>query len=73
MVIPANFKDLHGWADCVDGLIRIVKQRNKMHNVPVRVIVGHVHLVREHAAPGGIDNIWLVNNHVYLDTYWTVY
>jgi len=44
-----------------------------MHIVPVGAIVGLAHLVRENAAVGGIDSIWLVNNHVYLDTYWTVY
>ena len=23
--IPTMFKDLHGWADCIDGFIRVVK------------------------------------------------
>jgi hypothetical protein len=73
VVIPTKFKDLHGWADCVDGFIRVVKQTNKMHIVPVGAIVGPAHLVRENAASGGIDSVWLVNNHVDLDTYWTVY
>jgi hypothetical protein len=73
VVIPTMFKDLHGWADCVDGFIRIVKHTNKMHNVPVGAIVRLAHLAREHAASGGIDSVWLANNHVDLDTYWTVY
>jgi len=72
VVIPMKFKDLHGWADCVDGFIRVVKQTNKMHIVPVGAIVGPAHLVRENAALGG-DSVWLVNNHADLDTYWTVY
>ena len=38
-VIPTKFKDLHGWADCVDGFIRVVKQTNKMHIVPLGAIV----------------------------------
>jgi len=73
VVIPTKYKDLHGWADCVDGFIRVVKQTNKMHIVPVGAVVGLAHLVRENAASGGIDSVWLVNNHVDFDTYWTVY
>ena len=73
MLIPTKYNDLHGWADCVDGFIRVVKQTNEMHIVPIRAIVGPAHAVREDAASGGIDSIWLVNNHVDLDTYWTVY
>jgi len=44
-----------------------------MHNVPVGAIVGPAHLVRENAASDSIDSAWLANNHVDLDTYWTVY
>ena len=44
-----------------------------MHIVPVGAIVGLAHLVRQNAASVWIDSIWLVNNHVDLDTYWTVY
>jgi len=73
VVIPTKFKDLRGWADCVDGFIRVVKRTNKMHIVPVGAIVALAHLVRENAASGGIDSMWLVNNHIDLDTYWTVY
>jgi len=73
VVIPTKFKDLHGWADCVDRFIRVVKQTNKIHMVPIGAIVGPAHLVWENAALGGIDSVWLVNNHVDLDTYWTVY
>ena len=69
VVIPTKYKDLHGWADCVDGFIRVVKQMNKMHIVPVGAIVGLAHLVRENAALGSMDSVWLVNNHVDLDTY----
>jgi len=74
VVIPTKYKDPQGWANCVDGFIRVVKQTDKMHIVPVGVIVGPAHLVREnHAASDRIDSVWLVNNHVDLDTYWTVY
>ena len=73
VVIPTKYKDIHGWANCVDGCIQVVKQTNKMHIVPIGSIVGPAHLVRENATSGGIDRIWLVNNHVDLDTYWTVY
>jgi hypothetical protein len=34
-VIPTKYKHLHGWADCVDGLIWVVKQTNMMHILPV--------------------------------------
>jgi len=44
-----------------------------MHIVPVGAVVGQAHLVCENAASGGIDSVWLVNNHVDLDTDWTVY
>jgi len=26
VLIPTKYKDPHGWADCVDGFIRVVKQ-----------------------------------------------
>jgi len=73
VVIPTKYKDPQGWGDCVDGLIRIVKQTDKMHIVPVGAIVGPAHLVQENAASDRIDSVWLVDNHVDLDTYWTVY
>jgi len=73
VVIPTQFKDVHSLADCVDGFIRVVKQTNKMHIVRFGAIVGPAHLVRENVASGGIDSVWLVNDHVDLDTYWTVY
>jgi len=66
-------KDLHGWAGCVDGLIRVVKQTDMIHIVPVGAIVGPAHSVRKNAARDRIDSVWLVYNHVDLDTYWTVY
>jgi len=73
VVIPTKYKDPHGRADCVDGFIRVVKQTDKMHIVLVGANVGPAHLVRENAASDRIDSVWLVNNHVDLDTYWTVY
>ena len=73
VVIPTKYKDHHGWADCVDGFIRVVKLMNKMHIVPVGAMVGPAHLVWDNAASGGIDSVWVVNYHVDLDTYWTEY
>jgi hypothetical protein len=72
VVTPTNFKGLYGWADCVDEFIRVVKQMNKMHIVPLGAIDGPEYLVWEKAALGGIDSIWLVNYHDDLDTYWAV-
>jgi len=72
-VIPTNYKDPHGWADCVDGFIRVVKQTDIMHKVPVRAIVGPARLVRENAASDQINSVWLVSNHMDSDTYWTIY
>jgi hypothetical protein len=45
VVIPTKFKELRGWADCVDGIIRVVEQMNKMHIVPVGAIVEQAYLV----------------------------
>jgi hypothetical protein len=55
------------------AFIWVVKQMNTMHIVTVEAIVGQAHLVRENAASGGIDSIWLINNHVDFDIHWTVY
>jgi len=74
VVIATKYNDLHGWADCVDGFIWVVKQTDRMHIVPAGAIVGPAHLVQENdAASDRIDSVWLVNHHVDLDTYWTVY
>jgi hypothetical protein len=71
--ITTLYKDLHGWADCVDGFIWVVKHTNKMYIEHVGAIVGPAHLVWDNAALGSMDSVWLVNDHVNLDTYWTVY
>jgi len=73
VVIPIKYKVRHGWADCVDGYIRVVEQTDMIHIEPVGAIVGLAHLVQENAASDRIDSAWLVNDHVDLDTYWTVY
>jgi len=68
------YRDPHGWADCVDRFIWVVKQTDKMHIVPGGAIVGPANLVRENnAASDRINSVWLVNNAVDFDTYWTVY
>jgi hypothetical protein len=43
--IPTKYKDPHGWADCVDRFIQVVKQTDMIHIVPVEAIVGLAHLV----------------------------
>jgi len=74
VVISTKYKNPDGWGDYVDGFVQVVKQTDKMHIVPVRAIVGPAQLVQENnAALDRIDSVWLVNNHVDLDTYWTVY
>jgi len=74
VVIPTKYKDPHSWADLVDTFIWVVKQTDKMHIVPVGAIVGPAHLVGENnAASDRINSVWLVNYHVDLNTYWTVY
>jgi len=59
VVVPTKFKDLHGWADSVDGFIQVVKQTDMMDIVPVGAIVGPAHLVRENAASDWIDRVWI--------------
>jgi len=73
VVIKRKYKDLHYWSDCVDRFIRVIKQTDKMHITSVEAIVGPAHLVQENnAASDRIDSVWLVNNHLDLETYWTV-
>jgi len=31
LAIPTKYNDLHGWAECVDEFIRVVKQTKKKH------------------------------------------
>jgi hypothetical protein len=73
VVVPTNYKDLHGWSDCDDGFIRVVTQTNKMHLTPVGAIVRPTHIVRKNAASGGIDWAWHVINLLDVDNYCTVY
>jgi len=65
-------QDLHGWTDWVDVFIRVAEQRNILHVVSIGDVVGPAHWVRENAAAGSIDSIWLVNTQVDVNTYWTV-
>ena len=44
-----------------------------LHVVPVGAIVELAHLEQENAVSDSIDSIWVVNYHVDLNTYWTVY
>jgi hypothetical protein len=69
VVIPTKYKDPHGWPNCVDRFIRVVKETNMMYIIPIGAIVGPAHLVRANAALGNINRVWRVNNHVDLDTY----
>jgi len=72
VVVSPKFKDLHSWADSVDGFIQVIKQTDMIHNVHVGSIVGLADSVQENAASDKIDSVWLVNNHVDFDIYWTV-
>jgi len=72
VMTSTSYKDPHGWADCIDRFIQIVKQLNQRHIVPTRGMVGLVHLVPENAASGRVDRIWLLNNHSDSDTNWIV-
>lgn len=65
--------DRHGWADCFDGFMWVVKQRDLIHIVTVGANIGPAHSVQENAASERIVSIWLVNNHIDLDTYQNVY
>jgi len=58
VVIPTKYKDPHGWADCVDRFIRVVKQTDTVHIVPDGAMVGPAHLVREkYAASDRIHSV----------------
>jgi hypothetical protein len=71
-VVPTKCKDAHGWSDCIDRFIRVVKQTDMMHVVLVEAIVGPANLVSENAAWNRTDSLWLVNHQVDSDTYCTV-
>jgi len=75
VVISTKYKDPHVWDDWVDRSIWVAKLTDKMHIIPVGAIIRPAHLVEEweNAASDRIDSIWLVRNHVDLDTYWTAY
>jgi hypothetical protein len=72
-MIQTKYNDPASWADCVEGFIRVVKQTDKLHIVPVGAIIGPAQLVRENAASDRINSVWRRNDNVDLDTYWTVY
>jgi hypothetical protein len=72
VMIPTICKDPHSRVDCVDKFIQVVNETEMKHIVPVGAIVGPAHFVQENAASSRIDSIWLVNNHVDIDTCWTV-
>jgi hypothetical protein len=72
VVIPTQYKDLHCWAYHISRYIPVVEDTDIMHIVPLGVFVGLAHLVRQHAVSDRVNGVWLVNNHVDLDTYWTV-
>jgi len=73
VVVPTKYNDWNGWANCVDRFIRVVKQTDMTHIVPVGAIVGLARLVRENAECDRIDSLWLVSDYVDLDTYWIIY
>jgi len=40
VVIPTKYKNTHGWADCVDRFIQVVKETNKIDIVSIGARVG---------------------------------
>lgn len=69
VVIPTRDKNVTGWADCVDRFIWIVKQTDLLYIVHVRAIVGPSHLGQQNVTSARINSVWLVYNHVNIDTY----
>jgi len=72
VVIPTQYNDLLGWAECVVRFIWVGRRTDKKHIVPVGANIGLAQLVWENPASDRIDRVWLENNHMELDTYWTV-
>jgi len=72
-VIPTRYNDLHRLVDCVDAFIQVVQLTVTVHIGLIRAVVEWAHLEQENAALGCINSISLLNNHVDLDTYSTVY
>ena len=73
MVIPTQYNDYYGRADCIDVVIQVAKQTEIIQFVPVGAIAGLEYLVPDNATLNMIDCVWLVNNHMELDTYWMEY
>jgi len=67
------YKDLHGWADCIDRVIQIIQQTDERHIVLHEAIVGSRKLVRWNAELDRINTVWFVNNDVDPNIYSTVY
>jgi len=72
-MITTQYKVEHGWANCIDGFRKVATHTYQLHIIRIGAMVGPAHLVEENPASGSIDSVCLVNNHVVLDTYWTVY
>lgn len=64
VVIETKYKHLHGWANCVDSIIQVVKLATKMHLMSISVIVDLAHLVQHNAGADRIDGIRLEYNYV---------
>jgi hypothetical protein len=67
------YDDCHGCTDCADCFIWVVKPSNTIHVAHIEATNRPAHLVQGYAALERIICIWLVNNPVDLDTYWTVH
>jgi hypothetical protein len=63
------FNNIQDWADCLEGLIQVIKQKNMMHIVLVAGIFAPAHWLRENAALDDTDSVSLLNPHCDLDTY----
>jgi len=73
VVIKTKYQGPQDWADCIDGLIRVVQHTDKMYIIAVGAIVTLVRLVWVNATSDRIDIIWLLNTTVELEINSTVY
>jgi hypothetical protein len=60
VVIRTKDTYFHSWPECVDEFIRVVKQMNQMHIVPIGAIAGLAHVVQHNVASDGINSVRLV-------------
>ena len=70
--VGTGFQHRFGDPEEVDGFIRVVKATGP-HVFAVDRIEGPAHLLPVNRTSTGSGSVWIINNHVDLDTYWDVY